>query len=189
MTLFLVCALALGAATVLLLSTGHRVRFASRLVGLLLGAVLVLAAGEAAAWLWQLPADYIEVGEALLFAALVIVVFARRMWNPIGQVFFATFLAAITTYLVAALVYTFASGLGPLGMLAASLLFVFELVALVLSSTFAFESVDVICRTRWERPITPPDPAYQPKVSLQIAAHDEPPDMLIQTIASAEAID
>jgi len=47
----------------------------------------------------------------------------------------------------------------------------------------------VLCRTRWERQIGPPDAAYRPFVSLHVAAYNEPPDMLIETIQSLEAID
>ena len=43
----------------------------------------------------------------------------------------------------------------------------------------------MITRTRWERPIPDPDPAYLPKVSLQVPAYNEPPDMLIRTYVVA----
>jgi cellulose synthase/poly-beta-1,6-N-acetylglucosamine synthase-like glycosyltransferase len=188
-SLFLTCAVALGGASVLLFVLGHRIRFASRLVGVLFGAVVVAAAGETAARVWDLPSRYVEVGQLILLASIVLVVLARSAWNPIGQVFFATFVASIGTYLAAALVYTVASGLSPAGIAASGLLFTFELVALLLACSFAFESCDVVCRTRWTRTIQPPDPTYLPKVSLQIAAYNEPPDMLIETIASAERID
>jgi glycosyltransferase involved in cell wall biosynthesis len=186
---FLTSAVALAFALVALLLVGRHVRVASRLLGVLFGLVVVVAAGEAAARLWNLPSDYVEVGQGVLLAAIVVVTLARRTWNPVGQVFFATYVAAVSTYLCGALVYTFGGGLPPVGVVAGALLFVLEIAALVLSCSFAFESCDVICRTRWTRPIEPPDPAYVPKVSLQIAAYNEPPDMLIQTIAAAERLD
>ena len=64
-----------------------------------------------------------------------------------------------------------------------------SLSALFLAASFTFESLDVICRGRWDRPIPDPDPGHRPFVSLQVAAFNEPPDMLIQTIQSLEAID
>jgi cellulose synthase/poly-beta-1,6-N-acetylglucosamine synthase-like glycosyltransferase len=47
----------------------------------------------------------------------------------------------------------------------------------------------VICRVRHDRLMPSPDPEYRPKASLHIAAYNEPPEMLIQTIKSVEAID
>src|SRR5204862_1857757 len=60
---------------------------------------------------------------------------------------------------------------------------------LFLSATFAFESCDVVTRSRWERLFPKRDLKYLPKVSLHIAAYNEPPDMLVETIKSVEAID
>jgi len=188
-SLFLTCAAALAGSSILLLLFGHRVRVASRIVGVLFGAALVIAAGEAGARLWDLPSHYVITGQSILFGMTVVVALTRRDWNPVGQVFFATFITSIGTYLAAAFAYTFASGLSPLAMVASGLLFVFEVVALLLACSFAFESCDVVCRTRWRREVQAPDPTYLPKVSLQIAAYNEPPDMLIETIASAERID
>ncbi|HEY2812402.1 MAG TPA: glycosyltransferase [Acidimicrobiales bacterium] len=186
---FLTCAVALGTASVLLLVFGHRVRMSSRFVGILYGAGSVLVAGEVAARVWDLPSSDVEAGQAVLLIVIVAMVMARPAWNPIGQVFFAAFVASIATYLIAALAFTVAGGLSPIGVLAGTVLFLFELVALLLACSFAYESCDVVCRTRWTRAIRPPDPDYLPKVSLQIAAYNEPPDMLIETIASAERID
>jgi hypothetical protein len=158
-SVFLTCAIALGSACVLLLVLGHRVRFASRVVGIVFGGVLAVGAGEVAARLWDLPSSYVEVGQAVVFVAAIVVVLARPAWNPFGQVFFATFVAAIGVYLAGSLVYTFGGGLSPIGIAAALLLFVFEFVALLLASSFAFETCDVVCRTRWTRAVQAPDPA------------------------------
>ena len=65
----------------------------------------------------------------------------------------------------------------------------FEFLALLLSGYFAFEGCDVLCRTRDTRLIPEPDPHHLPRVSLQVAAYNEPADMLIETIKSLERID
>jgi nucleoside recognition membrane protein YjiH len=91
LTLFLTCFVALAAATVLLLAFGDRVRVASRVLGLVLGVVLAVAAGQAAERLWQLDPRPVLVAEALLVALTAVVVAARPLWNPVGQVFFASF--------------------------------------------------------------------------------------------------
>ncbi|MBO0728701.1 MAG: glycosyltransferase [Acidimicrobiaceae bacterium] len=46
-----------------------------------------------------------------------------------------------------------------------------------------------MCRARHVRPEPVFDPTYQPRVSLHIPAYNEPPDMLIETIRSAEGLD
>jgi hypothetical protein len=189
LALFLTCFVALVAATVLLLVLGQRVRAASRVLGLALGVVLAVAAGEAAARLWRLDPRPVLAAEALLVVLTVVVVAARPLWNPVGQVFFAGFAAAALAYLAFAATVTFAGGLSPVGVAASALLLVLETAALVLSGSFAFESCDVLCRVRWTRPPPQFDPAYLPKVSLHVPAYNEPPDMLIQTIQSLEQLD
>jgi cellulose synthase/poly-beta-1,6-N-acetylglucosamine synthase-like glycosyltransferase len=189
LTLFLTCFVALAAATVLLLAFGDRVRVASRVLGLVLGVVLAVAAGQAAERLWQLDPRPVLVAEALLVALTAVVVAARPLWNPVGQVFFASFAAAALAYLAFAATVTFAGGLAPPGVAASALLLGLETGALVLSGSFAFESCDVLCRVRWSRPPPVFDPAYRPKVSLHVPAYNEPPDMLIETIRSLDRLD
>ena len=164
-------------------------RVASRVLGLALGVVLAVAAGRAAARLWQLDPRPVLVAEALLVALTAVVVAARPLWNPVGQVFFASFAAAALAYLSFATTVTFASGLAPAGVAASALLLVLETSALLLSGSFTFESCDVLCRVRWSR--RPPlfDAAYRPKVSLHVPAYNEPPDMLIETIRSLDRLD
>jgi cellulose synthase/poly-beta-1,6-N-acetylglucosamine synthase-like glycosyltransferase len=82
-----------------------------------------------------------------------------------------------------------AGGLSPLAVLASALLWLLEAVAFVIAASFVFESCDVSCRSRWSRAVPVADPAYRPKVSLHVPAFAEPPDMLIETIASLEALE
>jgi cellulose synthase/poly-beta-1,6-N-acetylglucosamine synthase-like glycosyltransferase len=189
LTLFLTCAIALAVSTLLLLAAGRRLRVASRPLGLLVGVGVALAAGELAARIWNLSPNPVLGGEAVVAALTSIVVAARPQWNPVGQAFFGTFLAAILVYLAFALYVTFGTGLSAVAAAASFVLFLMELGALFLASSFAFESLDVICRVKASREIPDPDPNHQPFVSLQIAAYNEPPDMLIETIKSVEAID
>jgi cellulose synthase/poly-beta-1,6-N-acetylglucosamine synthase-like glycosyltransferase len=187
--LFLTCVVALAIATVLLLLLGHRLRFASRILGILCAVALALGAGEVAALLWDIPAATVVAAEVLLVTLGVIVVLARSPWNPIGQVFYGTLLASVCTYLSFAAWYTVLGGLSPIAIAASAALFVLELLALLLTGWYAFDSIDASCRVRWTRSVPDPDPGYRPKVSLQIAAYNEPPDMLIDTIGSVEGID
>jgi Glycosyltransferase like family 2 len=189
LALFLTCFVALAAATVLLLAFGDRVPVASRVLGLASGVALAVGAGQAAGRLWRLDPGPVRVAEVLLVVLAALVVAARPLWNPVGQVFFASFAAAALAYLAFAATVTVAGGLAPAGVAASGLLLVLETAALVLSGSFAFESCDVLCRVRWSRPRPRFDPAYRPKVSLHVPAYNEPPDMLIETIRSLDRLD
>jgi len=189
LTLFLTCFVSLAAATVLLLAFGDRLRVANRFLGLAVGVVLAVGAGEAAARLWRLDPMPVLAAEALLVVVAALVVAARPLWNPVGQVFLASFAAAALAYLAFAADVTFAGGLSPAGVAASALLLVLEASALLLSGSFAFESCDVLCRVRWARPQPRFDPDYRPKVSLHVPAYNEPPDMLIETIRSLDRLD
>jgi hypothetical protein len=83
--LFLTCFVSLVVATALLLAVGDRTPVASRVLGLALGTVLAVGAGEAAARLWHLDARPVLAAEALLVALTAVVVAARPLRNPVGQ--------------------------------------------------------------------------------------------------------
>src|SRR5687768_10926358 len=176
-------------ATVLLLTVGHRVRFSSRIVGVLLAAVVAFGATELLTrWLDLVP-RYALVGAAVGFAVTVAVVLALPYWNPVGQLFLGAFLTGAGTYLTVAGYLTAAPGLSVPGRLASATLFGLELLALVVAGYFAFEGMDTLCRTRPTRAIPPPDPSYRPRVALLVPAYNEPADMLLETVRSLEAID
>ncbi|HWD71834.1 MAG TPA: glycosyltransferase [Actinomycetota bacterium] len=185
----LTCLVALAASTLLLVSFGHWLRFSFRLAGLIVITAVVLLAGQVSGSLWQLPSSYVLQAEFLLFVCGVVVVGLRPRWNPLGQVFLASFLGAAVAYLAMATQLTFGSGLSIAGMAASALLFLLEASALTISGYFTFESLDVTTRTRTTRPEPPFDPGFHPRVSLQVAAYNEPPGMLIETIQSLEAIE
>src|SRR5437870_4671958 len=189
LAVFVVCVGALATSTLLLLSIGRSVPFASRIVSLLIGASFVLAAGEVAARIWRLPTGPVWDAEVLLAVTIGCLVILRPRWNVVAHLFAGSALAASLAYLAFGLMVTFGGYLTVPGAVASGLLLVLEVVALTLSASFAFESLDVICAIRPDEPNAPFDPAYVPMVSLQIAAYNEPPDMLIETIRSVQAID
>jgi cellulose synthase/poly-beta-1,6-N-acetylglucosamine synthase-like glycosyltransferase len=189
LSLFLTCVVALAVTTALLLVSGHRGRHASRILGLVLVIAIAVLAGEATSFLFELPPSYVLASEGILVGFGFVVVALRPQWNPIGQVFYGTLLASAVTYVSFAGWYTVFGGLSLIGSVASGLLFVLELLALTLTAWYAFDTCDSAARIRWDRPIPDPDPTYVPMVCLQIAAYNEPPDMLIQTIASVEAVE
>jgi cellulose synthase/poly-beta-1,6-N-acetylglucosamine synthase-like glycosyltransferase len=186
---FLVCVVALATATVLLLAIGVRVRVATPLVGGVIAALVSAFAGVVATRLWGVsPASIWDAGTVLTGCALVISI-ARPRWNPVAQAFAGIAIGSSLVYLAFGTIVTFASGLSAIASVASGLLLILEAAALTLSASFAFESFDVLCTPHpVERPFGL-DPTYRPMVSLQVAAYNEPPDMLIETIKSLEAID
>ena len=185
---FLVCSLNVGIAAILLMAFGRRVRVGSRVAGVLLSAAGIFLAGYLCALMWSLPAAPVEAAQVYVFVVALSVVAVRGVWNPVGQYFFASFVAAVLAYLGFAADVTVAGNLSLIGSVASALLFVLELAALTIATTFAFETCDVICRVRHSRTFPVPDPAYRPMVSLHIAAYNEPPEMLIETIKAAERL-
>lgn len=186
---FVVCAIELGIATLLLVLFGDKLRHASILAGVLLVLGAAWASGEIVAYTWAISSRPIEAAQALIVVIGMGTVAMRRSWNPVGQLFFSAFASAVVSYLAFAFDITFAGDLSSLGSLASLVLLVLEIAALVLAVSFAFETCDVVSRVRHDRLFPSPDPGYLPKVSLHIAAYNEPPDMLIETIKSLEAID
>jgi hypothetical protein len=118
---------------------------------------------------------------ALLLAGLVVA--------PTTSV--ALFLPFVA-YLAFVLQWTFASHLGVASTAGGLLRWVFELFAAVLAGAYLWELCDALGTERWRRvsrttPTTVPasGPAAElPFVSLHVPAHNEPPDMVIQTLES-----
>jgi cellulose synthase/poly-beta-1,6-N-acetylglucosamine synthase-like glycosyltransferase len=185
----LTCLIFLGLSTVVLLLLGAHLHVASRILALVCLLAEVVLAGQIAAAIWQLPSDYVIQAEILLAVAGVVVIGLRPAWNLAGQVFYAGFLAASVSFLVFMISLTFTAGLPAFGLAASILLLLLEVFALAVSGYFTFESLDATVRTRTKRPPPVFDPGYQPRVSLQVAAYNEPPDMLIETVRSLNAID
>jgi cellulose synthase/poly-beta-1,6-N-acetylglucosamine synthase-like glycosyltransferase len=186
---FMVCVIELALATVVLLALGSRIRFSSRILGLLLDAAAVYGAGRLASLIWNLRSSALLGAEIFVFLVTAVVVFVRPVWNPVGEVFFGGYVAAALAYLAFAGWVTIDGGMSVVASIASGFLFLLELTALFLTASFAFEACDVLCRTRHTRRFPKPDPSYKPFVSLQIPSYNEPPEMLIDTIRTAENID
>jgi cellulose synthase/poly-beta-1,6-N-acetylglucosamine synthase-like glycosyltransferase len=189
LTTVLTASVGLAGATVLLVLIGHRLRFGSRVLGLIVAAAAALGSSELAMRLWHLVPTYARFAGAAVFIICAVVVFVVPYWNPVGQLFLGSYLAAALTYLALGAYLTVASELSPFGLVAAIVLFGLEFMALLVSGYFAFEGCDLLCRVRPTRVIPAPDPSYLPRVSIQVPAYNEPADMLIETIRSLEGID
>jgi cellulose synthase/poly-beta-1,6-N-acetylglucosamine synthase-like glycosyltransferase len=188
-SLFLTCVVSLAICTLLLITIGHRVklRFGLAAVILLLG--VTIGSGEIAARIWNLSSRYVAFAQIGELAIGLTCILALRAWNIVGKVFYGSLISAAGAYLAFAAWYTVRGGLSGLGVAASAFLLLLEGGALLLSSWYAFDACDSLCRPVARRPEPKLDPSYTPMVSLQIAAYNEPPDMLIETIKSAENMD
>ena len=117
------------------------------------------------------------------------VIVLRPDCGVVGQVFYASYLAAGFAFLAFA-AFVAARPRRSIGeAVTSSFLILLDLGAfLVWSSNINYVS-DVLCRTRRSRPAPDVDPCYLPMVSLHIPAYNEPPELLINTIKAVERID
>jgi cellulose synthase/poly-beta-1,6-N-acetylglucosamine synthase-like glycosyltransferase len=165
-----------------LFSIGSRLRRAHWLLS-----ILTMASLAWAALLLQLELTGRALPiQATLLTAIVassVIVALFEHWNPIGHAAFAAAIAAALTFLTYAGYVIIAAQLGPWSLAFSIFLFLLQVGTLVLLVANMFEVIDVICRTRWNRIQGPRIiPSYQPKVSLHVPIHSEPPELVIETL-------
>lgn len=138
--------------------------------------------------LWALPASVLWTGTAIVFCAILGAFFLRRDWNPAGQAFFAVLIVACVSFVAMTTRFAFSRPL--LGMVGDIPLIALEAFAFFLLVTGTHEVLDVLCRVHWRRRSTGIErDDYEPFVSVHVAAHNEPPDLVIQTLASLSKFD
>ena len=189
LTLIVLAVSTTAASTLTLVTVGARWKRAGLMRLVTVAVMGNLVVGELVARWFGLPSRYVLAAEAVLVASALGVGRLRSMWNAVGVWFFANLIVAELAYATYAGWVTFFGGLRPAGVVLSGALLLLEVAALALAATFAFETTDVVCRTRWERQLPDADQAHLPFVSVHVAAYNEPPDMLIETIRSLEALD
>ncbi|HET9091524.1 MAG TPA: hypothetical protein VFN50_03885, partial [Acidimicrobiales bacterium] len=141
---FMVCVIDLALSTIVLLLLGTRLRFTSRVLGILFAAACAYGAGWLVGHIWDVAGTPLRAAEVFVFAVTTVVVLVRGPWNPPGQLFFGGYVAAALAYLAFAGGVTVAGGLSLVASIASAFLFVLEAAALFLTASFAFETCDVI---------------------------------------------
>ncbi|MBW3643609.1 MAG: glycosyltransferase [Actinobacteria bacterium] len=189
LSILLVAAVAVGIATAALVGFGHRLRRAGLASAVALAGAVAIVSGEVTARLLSLPSRATLVAEATIVAVAIAVGVVRRRWNAIGVTFFATLVTASSAYLALAFLVTVRGGLSPAATATSFAVLGLEALALFIALSYAFENCDVGCRVGHDRDFPLHHPDHQPFVSLHVAAYNEPPEMLIETIRSLEAID
>ncbi len=129
----------------------------------------------------------------LVFASLIWLPVTRR-WSARAHICWASSIFLFVVYLVYALEWTFDSHLGPASTAGGLLLWVLEVFAALLCCAYLWEICDALGTEHWRRRITPatrlsvPE-SELPMVSLHVPAHNEPPDMVIDTLRSLLRLD
>lgn len=152
---------------------------------------LVLAPAYAAGeYLWRLPSAHLATGVATVGAGLVAIHLLFPNWNPPGRAFFSTLAMTCGAFIAVAADLTFSGSLAPVAVAGSSVLLVLELFAVAMLLVGTHEVLDVLTRVRWHRTALPLSiPGFTPFVSVQVATHNEPPDLVIQTLESLKALD
>src|SRR6266487_5118257 len=127
------------------------------------------------------------------FASLIWLPVTRR-WNARAHLAWASTVFLFIVYLAYALDWTFKSHLGAASTVGGLLLWVFEVFAALLCCAYLWEICDALGTEHWRRRITPqvsfgPEAGKLPMVSLHVPAHNEPPDMVIDTLRALLRLD
>src|SRR5215470_9447729 len=154
------------------------------LAGLTAAALLLLRVG---------PAIAVRAAAALALVSLGWMPVTRR-WNARAHVAWAATVFLFLAYLAFILEWTFASHMSGVNTAGGLVLWLFEVAAAVLACAYLWELCDALGTQRWRRRITATTPTpvvdgRAPFVSLHVPAHNEPPDMVIQTLVSLRQIE
>ena len=88
--------------------------------------------------------------------------------------------------------WTLTSGLGAFGTTGGLVLWALELLAALLACAYLWELCDALGTEQWRRRVTRRHPGWTgglPFVSLHVPAHNEPPEMVIETLTSLLRLD
>ncbi|HEY2507806.1 MAG TPA: glycosyltransferase [Streptosporangiaceae bacterium] len=129
----------------------------------------------------------------LVFASLIWLPVTRR-WNARAHLCWASNLFLFVVYLIFAFEWTFASHLGTASTVGGIVLWAFEVFAGLLACAYLWEICDALGTEHWRRRVTaqvqlPAADGELPFVSLHVPAHNEPPDMVIETLQGLVQLD
>ncbi len=133
-------------------------------------------------------------GAAGLAVASLIWLPVTRRWNARGHLCWSSAVFLFIVYLAFVLHWTFASDLGVAGTVGGLLLWLFEVMAAVLACCYLWEICDALGSEHWRRRLRRREPRQVadtdlPFVSLHVPAHNEPPDMVLDTLRSLLKLD
>ena len=132
-----------------------------------------------------------KILEIFLFSFLSFVfgcywILRLRDWNAAGQVTWSMTVMTTLLFIIYTFMLTAFTPLNPLSFIFALIFFFLEAITLTLALAHMHESLDVVCRTHWHRLQTKLEPilGYEPMVSLQVPAYNEPVEVVEKTLKS-----
>lgn len=162
------------------------------LVGAGVAGVLALGMGAA------LRADGLRSGAvaAVLAAAVLLTARVGSAWNLRGVWCWSLSVTTGLAFLLYVAHWTLTASIGPGSRVAAAALLVLEVFVFALSLGYLWELVDVLGRWDWRRRIEVRHEvagthraAERPFVSVHVPTHNEPPDMVIDTLRALQALE
>ena len=137
---------------------------------------------------------HLTAGVAGMVLASLVWLPATRHWTARAHLCWASSIFLIVVYLAFALESIFAKQLGTYGTAAGILLWLFEVFAALLTCAYLWEVCEALGTQNWRRSAPPEvSPGAKgselPMISLHVPAHNEPPDMVIDTLRSLIRID
>jgi cellulose synthase/poly-beta-1,6-N-acetylglucosamine synthase-like glycosyltransferase len=163
------------------------------LLALVATAVIDLVVAGALTGLSATRSNIVVSVAAISVASLVWLPFTRR-WSARGHLCWASTVFLFIAYLAFMLDWTFTSGMPTTSEVGGLLLWGLELFAAFLGTAYLWELCDALGSEHWRRRIERGAPALVPGgelpfVSLHVPAHNEPPDMVIETLTTLRALD
>ena len=133
-------------------------------------------------------------GAAGLVAGSLVWLPVTRRWTARAHLCWAASIFLFVVYLAFVLDWIFASHLGVASTIGGLLLWLCQVFAALLACAYLWEICDALGSERWGRRVTatttfPAIGADLPFVSLHVPAHNEPPDMVIDTLRALVRID
>ena len=197
---------------VLFLPIRHRERAASaggamwQVVLAVSGSAVLAAAAVGVLYLLRATEGNLILGGAAVAVASLLWLPFTRNWSLRAHLCWMSSTYLFAVYLVYALEWTFASHLGAASTAGGLLLWCLEVVAALMCCAYLWELCDVLGTEHWHRRRAPLDPRRRvstavlqavgpapvnapPLVSVHVPAHNEPPDMVIDTLRALLRLD
>jgi glycosyltransferase involved in cell wall biosynthesis len=163
--------------------------YSRRLVSALVTTAALAAIGYGLSVLVGTTSYHAMIAAIVVTASSVALLPVTRRWNGRAHVCWATCTYLYVTYLVFIIHWTFVSHLGVGNTIGGVVLWLLEVVAGLLAGAYLWELCDALGTQYWRRRVTGSRGAaqsvhHQPFVSLHVPAHNEPPEMVIQTLTA-----
>jgi cellulose synthase/poly-beta-1,6-N-acetylglucosamine synthase-like glycosyltransferase len=184
-----VACVALAASLVGLLAVGGRWRRSGLFRCIAYGALTVLPAYLLGELGWRLPRGHLLAGCGLALLGIVSAFFLKRDWNPSAQAFFGTLGLTCLTFVVFSAKFTL-SGHPAVAVPGGIVLIGLEVFAFALLLIGAHEVLDAAGRVRWRRKAGEAvSEGFLPFVSIHVPTHNEPPELVVQTLQALGHLD